>query len=126
MTNLEKSPKRKKVLYIGDKENDFFKRNEYSYIGFDFKYEALESISTPELVEKIKEIVSIDHIKRFSYEEGERHYFFNFYVANSIDTHTFTIINAYYNKDSYFSVDYIRNYTLKDLGLVANISSIKD
>lgn len=101
-------------------ENEFFTKSEDEQIKHEFNYEALGKLTSKVFADKIEQLLSLDHIKRFVYKERDGDFFLWFYAEDGINADNFTIIEAYYKKD-YFSVNKIDYSDFYALGLDVSI-----
>lgn len=111
------------MIFTSNKESQFFTKSEYEFIGHDFNFEALGKLTSPKFAEKIKDSLYHVYIKKFTFKEGEEHFFLKFYAEDGIEKEKFVVISAYHNKAEYFSIDVIDKRTFSDLGLDITLSS---
>lgn len=112
------------MIFTSKEEGQFFTKSEYKFIGHDFNFEALGKLTSPKFAEKIKESLRFCYIKKFHLQEGENHYFLQFYAEDVTKKENFVVISAYHNKEEYFSIDAIDNRTFRDLGLGITLSNL--
>lgn len=111
------------MIFTSNEESQFFTKSEYKFIGHDFNFEALGKLTSLKFAEKIRDSLSFGYIKKFTFKEGETHFFLKFYAEDGIEKDKFVVISAYHNKAEYFSIDVIDNRTFRELGLDISISS---
>lgn len=109
------------MIFTSNEESQFFTKSEYEFIGHDFNFDALGKLTSSKFAEKIKDSLNFCYIKKFTFKEGETHFFLKFY-AEDFQNKKFVVISAYHNKDEYFSVDVIDNRTFSDLGLDVTVT----
>jgi len=110
-------------LYTSENENRFFTKSKYEFIGHDFKLEALEELTNdPKFIKELDYSIGSMYIRKFRYKEGEKHFFFDFYLTD-YDKERFTLIHAYHNKEDYFSIDTINHNFFYDLELNVKITN---
>ncbi|NLP52055.1 hypothetical protein [Bacillus sp. RO1] len=112
------------VIFTYLEESDFFIKSKYEFIKHDFNFKALGNLTSNDFAEKIEDEISTLYIKKFAYQEGDHHYFLEFYAEDGIGEGRFLVIHAYHNKKEYFSINKIDYRTFQRLDLEISINHI--
>lgn len=102
-------------------ESEFFTKSKYEFIKHDFNFKALGKLTSNDFADKIEDEIGTFYIRKFTYREGEEHFFLEFYAENGVEEGEFLVIHAYHNKKDYFSINKIDYRTFKYLDLDISI-----
>ena len=102
-------------MYTNLTESEFFTKSEYDFIKHEFNFDALAKLINKEFADVIENELLTSYIKKFKYVDRDSCFFLYFFADDGYNKDDFIIIKAYHNKDNYYSINKIDNYTFQEL-----------